>query len=344
MFLQDVTNHGYYYCGELEILLDTKVTKVEVLCFTEHWLNYHKIQAININHFTLASAFCRENSDHSGSCILVKKGITTKELNGVKELGEEKSFELSAIELVRYAVIIICIYRSPEGKIDIFLNKLEIAIQKLMKKHKTLILCGDWNINFLHHSTHTIDLNNLLLRYNLKHTVHVPTRITKTTAMLLDVVITNERKLVNYTTVMDLGLSDHCAQILSIPIADSRNITYRINKRQYSEANVQEFIQLLDQVTWQEVYDELNVNTKFNKFMEIFLYYYNTAFPIKTIRTRDKQKASWITKGIKNSSKKMRLLNKQKRTTVMKQADVKYIEHYKKIYRKNNTRSKENGK
>jgi exonuclease III len=176
-------------CGELEILLETEVTKVEVLCLTEHWLNYHKLQAININHFTLASAFCRGNSDHGGLCILVKKGVTTKELKFVKEIGEGKSFELSAIELVRYAVIIICIYRSPDGKIDTFFNKLELVIQKLMKKHKTLILCGDWNINLLQPSPHTMDLNNLLLRYNLKHTVHVPTRITKTTATLLDVVI-----------------------------------------------------------------------------------------------------------------------------------------------------------
>ena len=61
---------------------------------------------------------------------------------------------------------------------------------------------------------------------------------------------------------MDLGLSDHCAQILSIPIADSSNITYRINKRQFSETNVQEFFQLLKQVTWQEVYDELDANAK----------------------------------------------------------------------------------
>jgi hypothetical protein len=100
---------------ELEILLETEVTKVEVLCLTEHWLNNHKLQATNINHFTVASAFCRRNSD-GGSCILVKKGVITKELKFVKEIGEEKSFELSVIELVRYAVIIVCIYRSPDGK------------------------------------------------------------------------------------------------------------------------------------------------------------------------------------------------------------------------------------
>jgi exonuclease III len=81
-------------------------------------------------------------------------------------LGGEKSFELSVTKLIRYAVIIICIYRSPDGKIDTFFNKLELVIQKLMEKHKTLILWGDWNINLFQHSSHTRDLNNLLLQYN----------------------------------------------------------------------------------------------------------------------------------------------------------------------------------
>ena len=200
-------------------------------------------------------------------------------------------------------------------------------MQKLKKK-KTLILCRDWNNNFLQPSPHTLDLNNLLLRYNLKHTVHVPTRITKNTAMLLDVVIMNERKSVNYVTVVDLGLSDHCTQLLSMSTADSSHVTYRTNKRQFSEANIQELFQLLNLVTWQEVYDELDANTKFSNFMDIFLYCCNTAFPMKTVRVRDKIKTNWITQGIKNSSKKMWLLDKQKRTAAMKQTDVKHVELY----------------
>jgi len=116
-------------CRELEILLEADINNAEVLCITEHWLNCHKIHAQNINHFTLANAFCRRNSDHGGSCIFVKKGVMTKELNFLNELGEEKSFELKVTELVQYAVIVICIYRSPYGKFDTFLNKLEFIIQ-----------------------------------------------------------------------------------------------------------------------------------------------------------------------------------------------------------------------
>jgi hypothetical protein len=44
-------------CGELEMLLETEINSVETLCFTEHWLNCHKIHAININNFTLFNAF-----------------------------------------------------------------------------------------------------------------------------------------------------------------------------------------------------------------------------------------------------------------------------------------------
>ena len=61
----------------------------------------------------------------------------TKDLNSLNEVGEEKSFELSVIELVRYAIIIICIYRSADEKIDTFLSKLEMIIQKLIVKNKT---------------------------------------------------------------------------------------------------------------------------------------------------------------------------------------------------------------
>jgi DNA-binding transcriptional regulator WhiA len=48
-----------------------------------------------------------------------------------------------------YKLHIVCIYRSPDGQLDKILNKLELVIQKLQTKNKILLLCGDWNIDFL---------------------------------------------------------------------------------------------------------------------------------------------------------------------------------------------------
>jgi hypothetical protein len=85
---------------------------------------------------------------------------------------------------------------------------------------------------------------------------------------------------------------------------------------------------------WQEVYVESDVNAKFNTFMDVFLYCHNIAFPIKTVHVRDTIKNNWITQGIKISSKNIRLLDKERKTTVMKTKDLEYIGQYRKIYRR----------
>ena len=86
---------------------------------------------------------------------------------------------------------------------------------------------------------------------------------------------------------MNLGLSEHHAQILSIPIIDSRIKPFRIRKRHFSKSNHQEFFHSLYQVIWQEVYEETDVNIKFGIFVGLFLRCYNNAFPIKTVCVRD---------------------------------------------------------
>ena len=75
----------------------------------------------------------------------------TKELNSLNELGEEKCFDLSVTELVRYAIIVTCIYRSPDRKTDTFLNKLQLFIQMLMVKHKTFD--SVWRLEYKFSST-----------------------------------------------------------------------------------------------------------------------------------------------------------------------------------------------
>ena len=68
--------------------------------------------------------------------------------------------------------------------------------------------------------------------------------------------------------------------------------------------------------------------------MDLFLHCYNNAFPIKTVCVKDKFKNKWITQGIKIFSKKLQLLDNQRKMTVMEKKDLGYIKHYRKIYRR----------
>ena len=118
-------------------MLSTDLKDVDVLCLTEHWQNGQTISCTNISSLKLVSAFCRMSNNHGGSGIYVKDGQITREISCFTEICEEKNFEMSLIELPRHKLIIVCFYRSPDGNLGKFLDKLELVIQKLSKINKT---------------------------------------------------------------------------------------------------------------------------------------------------------------------------------------------------------------
>jgi len=101
---------------ELNLVFKLRLKNTEVLCFTEHWVKAAYLILIHLDRYKLVSHFSREMNDHGGSCICVKKGIRTKELNCFKVISAEKKFEMSVIELVDYG----CVYRSPDNKVQTF--------------------------------------------------------------------------------------------------------------------------------------------------------------------------------------------------------------------------------
>jgi hypothetical protein len=58
-------------------------------------------------------------------------------------MGQEKAFELSAVELLDIKTVTVCIYRTPENDLDEFLAKLEIMIRRIQEhKKKAYYLWG----------------------------------------------------------------------------------------------------------------------------------------------------------------------------------------------------------
>ena len=174
---------------EISITLSLEETSVNVLCFTEHWLGENQLSSVYIDQFKLVSSFSRSSRTGGGSSILVRNILQTNNVNYITELGSEDNFELSAVELIDFNFTIVCIYRSPNWNVDEFLHKLESVICRVQTRGQNIVLCGDWNINFLQRSTKLLELQNLLLMYNLVNTVNTPTRIMHNTSSLIDVMI-----------------------------------------------------------------------------------------------------------------------------------------------------------
>jgi exonuclease III len=131
--------------------------------------------------------------------------MQTREIKYTQGISKEKDFEISAVEIVDYNLIVVCVYRFPDGAFSIFLQNLESVIQKTKVKKRRLILCGDWNINFMQESKRMRDIQALLILYNLVNTVRSPTRVTKNSASLIDFVIKGKEIIRDIATVIDLG-------------------------------------------------------------------------------------------------------------------------------------------
>jgi hypothetical protein len=106
-------------------MLATEHSNINILCFTEHWLSNIQLKILNIDGFRMISSFSRSHSASGGSCIFIRNTIEMKDVNYLRDLGKEKVFEISAIELPDNSTIIACIYRSPDSDFYTFLHTLE---------------------------------------------------------------------------------------------------------------------------------------------------------------------------------------------------------------------------
>jgi hypothetical protein len=114
-----------------------------------------------------------------------KKSCTKKNLNNFQDVSVEKGFEVSITEFVDCGYIIVCIYRSPDGKFWIFLKYLELIMQTVQSTNKKPVLCGDWNLNFMADNKRLQELQILLESYGMMNTLRSPTRITSSIVSLM---------------------------------------------------------------------------------------------------------------------------------------------------------------
>jgi hypothetical protein len=115
------------------------------------------------------------------------------------------------------------------------------------------------------------ELQNLLESYDMINTVRSPTKITPSTESLTDVIITNKDNPELRTSVVDLGFSDHLAQIVRINIGKGKSRTKIVVRRQVTNNSIEECKYLLSMESWNEVFNHSDVNSSKGIFGYIFV-------------------------------------------------------------------------
>jgi hypothetical protein len=123
---------------QLNAILQTELEEEEVLCLSEHWMREEYIKFISVYEFKLTSNFSRSKSIHGGTCIYVKNYLQTREVNYIKGISKEKDFEMSAVEILHYDLIVACVSRSPDGDFFHILKKPRISDSRSGSEKETV--------------------------------------------------------------------------------------------------------------------------------------------------------------------------------------------------------------
>jgi len=220
-------------------------------------------------------------------CIYILDNINYTTIN-MDRYSTEKDIEICAVKLhiSSYTIIIITVYRSPTGNIAHFLSNLEAALNQIYSNTVNIILCGDFNINYLVDNQNKQALNSLLTSYNLSSIIDFPTRIHNDSKTLIDNIFINKLTNINYSVYPLInGLSDHDVQVLNlldITVLDERKELY--SYRKINTYSLNEFQTKLSYETWETVFNDNDTDTIFNNFLNTFLKLFNASFPKKKVQ------------------------------------------------------------
>lgn len=333
-------------CKCLEIDVAIQKENVDILCISEHWLTQDELSLFNLDGFIRTSFYCRPSSAHGGAGIFLKNNISNYLIRtDIMKMSIENHFEVAAIELpaqsVSQRLVVVALYRPPQGLMKIFLEKMHELLHTLNRgrnTNKQIVIAGDFNINFLSSNCLlTTQITDLLVQFNMEITITAATRVSITSATCIDNIVTNVSEDCRKSTVKDWHLSDHLAQIMDIdynfePVLPK--LQDMSKKRVFSEENVARFNDDLSKTQWDKVYVCNDVNVMTQVFMDLYMGCYNKSFPLRRPRNFQK-KNNWITEEIKmcrkNLSEMYRRLHLRNEHVHVNQLKAAKAEYRKKI-------------
>ena len=159
-----------------------------------------------------------------------------------------------------------CIYRHPSGNLKEFLAYMEKCLSKLSKENKEIYISGDFNIDLLKLETKSSyeEFYNLLTSFGFLPQITDPTRVTDSTATVIDNIFVNYFDSKTLSGNIMINFSEHFCQFVSVNRKKIDLKKANVYKRDYSKFNTQSFRDDISIQKWDNTYD--NVNDQFNDF------------------------------------------------------------------------------
>lgn len=178
----------------------------------------------------------RNTKPGGGVGVYARQTYKVKVLDDISNISDNGLHQLWINLKVRNlkSIVICTMYGPPDTPLTCFDTYLTPSLITASLQNKPIYILRDRNCDILKpHCRGAIALTNFCHSFNLPQLVSKPTRVTKTTASLIDVIMTSNPQQVIETDVMPNSISDHDLPYVVLQIKkERRKLTYDWEKFQ----------------------------------------------------------------------------------------------------------------
>ena len=242
---------------------------VQVIMLAETWLKKNNAKRLNIPGYNFIG-FHRKNKWGGGVGILVAQNLEYRQR---KDLSlNVPDFESITIEMKTHqqSELLCTVYRPPNSSDKDFLKNYSRLLKKFTQEQiNRLIIWLDHNLDLIKHAKHRV--RNEFIELNLDNqmlpTITKPTRITRSTATLLDNIIIGRAYQTDYEpSIVISHMSDHLPCLLKIknPSLFLKSPT-KITTRGLNYEKIIEINNKLKEINWNNKLENNTVNEQYTK-------------------------------------------------------------------------------
>ncbi len=209
-------------------------------------------------------------------------------------------------------------YRPPNNSADNlvqFFNYFEAFLHNTSNISYPLFICTDSNFNLLNINTckNSQKYLNLLHSYGFLQLIHKATRINGDQFSLIDHICSKNETISLNTGVIVNDISDHFTTYICLNSTVPKITQKIITSRNFSSDNVTLFRDALNQITWENVKIQSDVNVAFDEFWNTFNSLFDIYFPLTSKKfNRNIHKINpYLTKGLLTSRVTKNMLHKK---------------------------------
>ena len=312
---------------ELLNMLDAMNDSIDVLLLCETFLKSENVIKYDIPSYS-SHHIIRDNMRGGGCAILYKENLNVINRPDLSEVCEFYECVFCEILMRRRTknVIIGEIYRRPNTPTEQFSEWYQAKLATIANENKSVVVGMDQNINLLHQHISCVNkFININTCNGLIPTIMVPTRITDTSATLIDNIVVSMDIPQVISFVIDHEISDHKACVVEIPLTIKRKCDF-VHSRKFNEKSMYEIYNHLGSINWPQKLFHLDIHKK----TELLIGEIQTAIekhcPLKKLDTTCQiSRPAWYDKEICDMIRKRDTLYAQRHN------DVEKLSEYRKL-------------